>query len=175
MPPFSPTPIPVKRLREEKGLVALEFLAVCTAWVLALAFLLDMAMVLGNGVVMQAAVNRAAVLASAEGCVSPESAASLPGLNAIETSNVRLSAVWVQSPTFNAGARANAVAAIGSGSNTGGCPLSVSRGGGDVVPQSQYIFLDLEYTQKLWLFPSIHVRKTALAVSSSFNLGGSQP
>jgi hypothetical protein len=166
-----------QRLRKQRGLVALEFLAVFGAWLLSIAFLLDMALVLGNGAAMQAAVNRAAVLASAEGCVSQENAASLPGLNAIEVSGVRLQAVWVKSSAsgFDANARAGAVAAIDSGGNTAACSPSVANGGADVVPQANYMFLDLEYNQTLWLFPSIHIRKTALAISSSFNVGTSTP
>jgi hypothetical protein len=40
------------------------------------------------------------------------------------------------------------------------------------VPQADYIFLDLEYNQHMFFFPSVHVRKTALAISSSLNLEG---
>jgi hypothetical protein len=167
-------------LKDESAVVALEFLAVVGAWMLTLAFLLDMCLVMGNGVALQSALNRAALQASAQGCVSPESAAKVSSLNRLFAENINVYSSWVpsgaatnqQSLAFN---RTAALSNIDSGQSSANCPESVNTGGGDIVPQSDYILLEVKYRQKLFLFPSIDVQKTALAISSSFNLEGSKP
>lgn len=154
------------RIKSESGLVALEFLAVVGAWLLALAFLLNICLVLGNGVVMQAVVNRAALQATAKGCVSAPSAANIDSLTHMLADNIVLSAVWVQRQDGGGFDRAAALARIDPGGDTSGLCFEDF----DTVPEGDYILLDLEYQQGLLLFPSISVRKTALAVSSSLNL-----
>lgn len=157
-----------EQLQAEEGLVALEFMVVVGAWLLALAFLLNICLVLGNGVVMQAVVNRAALQATAKGCVSAPSASNADSLTRMFADNIVLSAVWVQRQEGGGFDRDSALAQVQSGDISGLCLDDVE--GGDAVPEGDYIFLDLEYQQDMFLFPSISVRKTALAVSSSLNL-----
>lgn len=156
------------RVREESGLVALEFLMVVGAWLLSLAFLINICLALGNGVVMQVVVNRAALQATAQGCVSAPSASSTGNLTRLLANNITLNATWVQRQDGGGFDRDAALARVQSGDVSGLCIVDVE--GGDTVPQGDYIFLDLEYEQRLLLFPSIRVQKTALAVSSSLNL-----
>lgn len=162
-----------KQLNSQKGIASLELLFVIWIWMFAVAFLVDIVLIFGNAVDLQAALNRSALAASAQGCISPESRNQVEGLRTFLVSNVQLKAVQVarSASGFN---RAAAVAAVSQGQNNANC-LSNNNGlsqGLDVVPQSDYIFIDLQYNQHLFIFPSIHVHKTALAISSSFNLEG---
>lgn len=157
--------------RSNQGVVALEFLCVVWTWMLSLAFLLNIVLLLGNAVDLQAALNRAAMAASAQGCVSPDSINQTITLPTVLVNNVQLRSVQVRRSTTSGFNRDAALAAIGA--NNAVCRPTTSTGQGfDVVPQADYIFLDLEYDQHMFLFPSVHVRKTALAISSSLNLEG---
>lgn len=155
------------RLRDQSGLAALEFLLVVGVWMMSLAFLFNVALLLGNGMVMQAEVNRLALQASAQGCVSAESEAVVEGLTnllARDISVASASSDRVANGDFDRGA---ALDMIDAGEGSAACPrFGVTR---DAVAEGDYILIDLRYSQKLLMFPSIEVEKTALSISNSFN------
>jgi hypothetical protein len=162
-----------KRLREQSGVVAVEFLVVVFAWVLALSFLINISLLLGNAMIMQGAANRLALRASAQGCVSNEAIDAVRS-NPFLASNVAVSAVAARAGVDQNFDRQAALDKLDRSGSDALCedPLGgifAGSDGRDLVPENDYIYVVIDYSQQLWLFPDVRIRKSALATSSSFN------
>lgn len=155
----------------ESGAAALELIVVVFAWLLAVVVYLNVILMLGNAMLLRSALNRAALQASAQGCLSPDAELVLE-----ETFEGMFLARDVE-----LSARTPALASLyferADVADASGAPLPASERtdahcatGRDRVANSSYIWLHLAYNQRLILLPPVQLELTSLGVSNSLNL-----
>jgi hypothetical protein len=150
-------------LRRSQGQVALEVMVILGTYALAIVLFLDIVVMLGNAAVLQGELNRVALQASAQGCVPQvalDGIAANPGIGVGGDFNIEALAPNSSSYVFNRSeAETGSDATCDSGEQPGG----------------RYIWIDLQYDQSLLMLPSVHVERTALAVSNSLDSRVVQP
>lgn len=142
--------------RRSQGAVALEVMVILGTYALAILLFLDIVMMLGNAILVQGELNRLALQASAQGCVPSAALDGIENAAGIGIDGVQVEAYAPSTPgyVFNrADAAQGTDATCDSGQQPGG----------------SYIWIDLQYDQRLLLMPSAHVERTALAVSNSLD------
>lgn len=167
-------------LRRNHGQIALEMFAVCTAWVASIVLFGNMVFLLGNAMIFQTQLNRVAMQAAAQGCLSSQSIASITSTGAflVPTNQILITARTPESESVGQPFDRNDVA---DSSGEPVAPTSLNDatcdglGGGpnarDVVPNGHYIWVHIEYKQHFFLMPSAWFKRNALVVSNSLNEG----
>lgn len=145
----------------------LEAVLAIGPWFLAAFFLVNTVLILGNEMLAQGLLNRTALQASAQGCLSTDAEAALLNYHLFLASGVRVDAETPPSSSYTFD-RSQVVS--GGGSSALCDPTGAPTSSRDTVPETRYIWLHLTYSQRMFILPwSFTISRTSLAVSNSFN------
>jgi hypothetical protein len=163
------------RARREEGQVALETLIVMPVWLIVIMIYIELILVLVPSMLVRADLNRAAVQASALGCVTPSVRSGLTGISGFGISNVRITEELYKPGAPQPGNSSPNYYSLPES----GTQLATARSGWDpanapnpdCVPQGDYIYLQVSYTNANFLtgifgLPAT-VHEDALSVSNA--------
>ena len=163
----------LRRLRcDRRGSLTLEFLLIFGAWAIAALFLINVCLVFGNEVTMQNQLDRAALQASAQGCLDTQVTSHFAAMHDLLKDGVALDARR-QVPgrpghTFDRTAVVSADGQVVAWTNDTNATCSPDTNGGrDIVPPGDWIWLHLRYTQHFFGFGSITIERSSLVISNS--------
>jgi hypothetical protein len=171
-------------LRRQRGQVALEAIIVFPIWLVVTTLFINLMLFLGSAMIVQSNVDRAALQAGAFGCVSPQITNQLAHINGfgVELGSVQVYArTLAQHPpqpgddntTYYQFHRSDFVDTHGNALPPDGiidnadCPSGLY----DTVPSGGWIWIQVSYTQRLWVFGTRTVHQEALVVSHNLQGG----
>ena len=174
-----------KRSRNEDGVASLEMLLVLILWLVVVFIFLNMIFMLGSLMLTQASVNRSAQQLAAVGCIPDDLQQNISDRGAIGIKDVTVRAiaprttlgrpitVWDRSRYLNADG-----SLMSSPSNAVNI-LTCATSGPTTIPSGNFIFVQLEYKQKLPMLEimsgemglpeEILIHRSALVVSQSLS------
>lgn len=168
----------IQRLRKtERGQVALEMICVMFVWLLCTSMFFNLLFYLGSTMLIDSTLNKAATQIGAFGCVPERTEFYSANIRGLGATNVNVAAkqinneasASVRDETYytNSGGKIESFATDANGVLKGqlisNCTSSFQR---DTVPHGRYIWVQMRYTQNLWLFGVHDVHRDVLVVSS---------
>jgi hypothetical protein len=162
----------LKRLRQREGQVGLEMLGVLFAWLICATLMVNLLFYFGSAMLMQSAVNRAALQAGALGCATTDSAGVTTFASRFNGLGVGKNIVVVarsarrvsDNPLSDGYWQPDTSAMFDSeGDLVGGDDASCAAR--NSLDEGRYITVQVKYTQHLWLFGSQTVRRDATVIS----------
>jgi hypothetical protein len=143
-------------IKRRSGSLALETLVMMMGWLVAVFMMFNVVLVTSNRIVLQGLLNRITIQASAQGCVDQDIIDQLHRMPTFGASDINLIANTppTNSPDFDLASVQGPTAPSALCSQT---PQPLASG--------RYMYLNLSYTQRMFILPQVTVSLGSLGVS----------